>query len=178
LKSIYDDVFLSRNGAVISKNIYKKEVDNEVLEIYLLDASGDIVINITKELERQNGDIRCIIEFEQLNDYLFEFQYPNWDSLELRGVFNEKGGIIIKPEYDEIELISETLLLCYHGAHYKACDSLGNENYGHKPYNVFGEKLEYESINYFEELEDGRFLFETTSKNEFIVSEFGKREAQ
>jgi hypothetical protein len=178
LKPIYDDIFLSRNGAVISKNIYKKEVDNEVLEIYLLDASGDIVINITKELERQNGDIRCIIEFEQLNDYLFEFQYPNWDSLELRGVFNEKGEIIIKPEYDEIELISETLLLCFHGEHYEACDSLGNKNYGQKLYNVFGEKLEYESINNFEELEDGRFLFQTTSKNEFIVSEFGEREAQ
>jgi hypothetical protein len=144
VKPVYDNLFLSRNGAIVSEHIYKEIEDNEVLQIHFIDSSGDIVVNITKELERQNID--NIIEFWQLNENLFSFQYSDYDSLELMGVFNEKGEIIINPEFDEITLISEKLFLCFHGAHYEEYDSLGNKNYGQKLYNIFGEKIEAESI--------------------------------
>jgi hypothetical protein len=149
-------------------------VGNEVLEIFLIDSTGDSVVNINEELERQNID--NIIEFWQLNENLFSFQYSDYDTLELMGVFNENGKIIINPEFHEITLISDKLLLCFHGEHYEEYDSLGNKNYGQKLFNTFGDKIEFESIKDYEELENGKFLFEKTSQRKFKTNEFGKIE--
>lgn len=171
---VYDSIFLSRNGSILSEYIYQEIEGNEILHIHLIDSSGDFVVNITQELKRQNIDY--INEFWQLNENLFSFQYSDYDSLELMGVFNERGEIIINPEFDEIRLISEKLLLCFHGAHYEDYDSLGNKNYGQKLYNIFGKKIEAESIQDYEETENGEFIFETTSKVKFKTNEFGKIE--
>lgn len=172
VEPIYDSIFLAKNGAVASIHIYEEHDDYGKLIIFSIDSSGDKIANITKELEKQG--IEKVLEFWQLNENLFAFQYLHWNSMELTGVFNQYGQLIIKPDYDEVELISENLLLCFHGEHYEEYDELGNKNYGKKLFNVNGDKIEDESIKDYEELENGEFLFITDSERKIYTNKFGR----
>lgn len=171
VEPIYDEMHLTNKGAVASRRIYDESEEEDKLEIYSIDSSGDIVVNIIEELDKQGVD--NVLEYWQGNDNLFLFQYSNYDTMELMGVFNQYGQVIIKPEYDEIELISENLMLCFHGAHYDEYDSLGVKNYGNKLFNINGKQIEEESIKDYEELDDGEILFIINSGSKFTTDKYG-----
>jgi hypothetical protein len=172
LDAIFDSIHITRHYAVTSHNEYNQEADYEKLMLTSFDLHGDIAVNISKELEKQGVD--NILSFWHLKDGLFVFQFSDWDSMELSGVFDENGQIIIKPKYDEIELISDYHILCFHGEHYEEYDELDNRNYGHKLYDLDGNKLEDESIKEFEELENGEYKFVTISNRKLITDKYGR----
>lgn len=168
----FDEIHLISNVALASYYELDENEDYEKLVILSFDLSGDIMFNISKELDKQGID--NVIEFWHIKDRMFGFQYSDWDSMELSGVFREDGQVIIEPNYDEIELISDYLILCFHGEHYEEFDELGDKNYGHKLYDFDGEKLENESIKEFEEIENDDLEFITISNRKFITDKYGR----
>lgn len=172
VEPIYDEIHISADAIVASRfELDQEDEEKKVLDI--LNLSGRIDLEATKKLSEH--DIHPILEFWPLGSDLFGFQYSNWDSLELTGVFNAKGQLVISPDYDEVELISDHLLLCFKGEHYEEYDSLGVKNYGQKLFNSDGQKLEAESISEFEELENGDFKFKTVLGEEFTLTKEGRK---
>ena len=170
VEPIYDELYLTNTGAVVCKFNVDDHARNEILA---LDASGDTVVDIAEKLRQQQVD--NILEVDQLNKSLFTFMYSNYESLELTGVFNDRGEELIPPVFDEIEVFSDHLLLCFHGAHYEEYDALGDRNYSKKLFDINGNQLINASIIDYEELADNQLKFITDGNLEIITDKFGRR---
>lgn len=168
----YDSFIHTTNAIIALHYVYDEDDDCDRINLTALDFSGDLVCDISDELNKQGVD--NVLEIWQIKDSLIGFQFSDYDSLELTGVFDEKGQIIIAPDYDEIELISDNLLLCFHGEHYNEFDDLGFKNYGNKLFDLYGNRLEGESIEEYEEIAGGEMEFITTSGRKFITDRFGR----
>jgi len=171
---LYEEVYITENGAVASEYIYDETEDTEVIRIIAFDNAGDKTATISEELAKQNID--RVLDFWQLTPNLFGFQFSNWDSRELCGVFNSSGQIVISPEFDEVGMLafSEHILTCYHGAHYEEYDGQGIKNYGQKIFDQFGNPIVAESIKDFQDLENGEHSFVTDSGRQFKTNKYGK----
>jgi len=106
---------------------------------------------------------------------IFCFLYSNWDGMELLGAFDDHGNLIARPQYDDIDAISDYLLLCTNAGRYDMFDEFGDFSEGIKLYNIYGEKLDPNAIKYYEELPNGEFIFETTISSKFKTDRFGNK---
>ena len=149
------------NGRIIldpvyeSFEIYKEFIcgrlktndDNE--EIHYIDHSGDILANLNKTLP--DTYYGAVIDAYPLNETLRVIIFRDWDSLELSGLTNEFGQLLINAEYDEFDMLPNGLVTAFHGAHYEEYDADYNELYGKKVFNRFFNLLSNSALDDYED---------------------------
>lgn len=90
------------------------------------------------------------MEAYPLNSELRVITFQDLDSLELFGVTNEVGRLLIKPEYDEFDILPNGLVTAFHGAHYDEYDGDANQLYGRKVFNECFELISNSSLKDYE----------------------------
>tara|TARA_R100000908_G_scaffold61985_2_gene40754 strand:+ start:13973 stop:14569 length:597 start_codon:yes stop_codon:yes gene_type:complete len=119
-------------------------------EVHYLDHSGDLIANLNETLpDKYTG---TVIEAYPLDNELRTIMYSNWDSMELFGVTNQMGKLLIEPEYAEFEVLPNGLIKSFHQAHYSEYDADANKLFGHKIHLRNGDLLSKDIFDDYDEM--------------------------